>query len=107
MAARGVRLKGDDLSPPVAIRAQIGPATEFHEMHEYLFQIRLHRMQLRKSHILDLLGDMSPVDIVHPFAARDPAQPFGLLFRPGEDILFVESVRHNATIGRVAPEFQR
>ncbi|MEA2789992.1 MAG: hypothetical protein QOG73_2398 [Acetobacteraceae bacterium] len=51
-------------------------------------------MKFGQAHVLDLLRDMGPVDIVHPLPAPEAAQQVSLMLRPGQDIAFVETVRH-------------
>ena len=61
-------------------------------MHEHQPQMTPHGIQLGQSHVLDLLNDVRPIDIIHPLPAREPAQQIGLMIGPGENVLFVERV---------------
>jgi hypothetical protein len=63
-------------------------------MDEKQVQNTFDRMQLRQAQILDLLDDIGPADIVHPLPSPETAQQIGLMLRPGEDITFIETVRH-------------
>jgi hypothetical protein len=68
--------------------------TDLQQMDEKQVQNTFDRMQLRQAQILDLLDDIGPVDIVHPLPSPETAQQIGLMLRPGEDITFIETVRH-------------
>ena len=54
--------------------------------------------QFGPSHVLDLLGDQFPVDVVHSLPAPEAAEEVGLMLGPGEEIAMVEIVRHGGML---------
>jgi len=63
---------------------------------------RCDGMQLAPAHVLDLLGNVRPIEIrvVHPFSGGDPSQQLALAFRPGQDVGVVE-IAHGAPPGQL------
>src|SRR5690242_2113577 len=67
-------------------------------------KLAAERRALRGAQILDLLGEVSPVELqIRPAMLRSP-QGIGLSLRPEDEILVVEPFRiHHARSRRVAP----
>ena len=53
-----------------------------------------HGIQVGQSHVLDLVNDVRPIDVIHPLPPREPAKQFGLMIGPGENVLFIAGVGH-------------
>ena len=70
------------------------------QMDQHLAEVALDRIELRETHVLDLLDDMFSIDLVHPLAARDTAQQAGLMFRPSKGVAVIEIVSHGWTVAR-------
>ena len=72
-------------------------------MYEHLLHEGARRVQFREAHVLDLLDDVVPIDVVHTFPARDTAEQGGLAFRPGQSVTVVKIVGHTGQYNQGAP----
>lgn len=61
-------------------------------MDQHQVQVAFDRMQFRQPHVLDLLDNVRPIDVIHPLPAREAAQQVGLELRPGKRITVIEFV---------------
>src|SRR6185312_984063 len=50
---------------------------------------------------------MIPVDVVHAFTAREPAQQVSLVLRPCQDVTFIQIVRHVSEHTSTTPDNPR
>lgn len=83
------------------------PTAQLQKMREESFQIGLNGVKFGKTHVLDLLDNMVPIDVIHTLPARDAAQQGGLAFRPGEGVTVVKIVGHGETVIPRRGGFQR
>jgi hypothetical protein len=90
--SRRVLLKRPDPGAPVFHRRVVGPAMHLQQMDQHQVQETHNRMKLRQAHVLDLLDNVSPVDVVHALPARQTAQEVGLMFGPGDDVALIQTV---------------
>jgi len=67
-------------------------------MHHDQVQKALDRVQRGQTHVLDLLGDVRPVNLIHPLPPPKATKQIRLMLRPSEDITFIKTIRHEGSL---------
>jgi len=86
-----------DRAPPAVPRLDRRRMLQLHQVLDYPNDLATERRALRYPQILDLLGEVFPVQRLVRATAPGSAQSLGLLLRPGGYVLFVErfQIRHD------------
>ena len=66
-----VLLERDDFPPPVIGRLVVRPAVYLQQVGQHLMQVAPDGVEFGQTDVLDLLDDMLPVQVIHPFPARE------------------------------------
>jgi hypothetical protein len=93
-----VSLEANDLTSPMSVARAIGSPMKSQKVYQHQVEIALDHMQFGETYTFYFLSDVRPINTIHtPFPPKSAKQT-GLMLRPGQDVMFVEIIRHTAIV---------